>query len=141
MSFNPYLFFSGDCADAFAFYSEVFGVEARVMTNADLPDDAEPMPGAEPSHVMHAAIELGGSFLMGSDDPSGSGGPKAGFCVSYSAPDVESVHRVVDALAAGGEMSMPVIETFWAPAFGMLTDRFGVSWAIDTFPVEGDQPA
>lgn len=131
MSFNPYLFFSGDCAEAFQYYSEVFGTEARVLTMADVPE-SEAMPGSEPHHVMHAAIDIGGSLLMGSDDPTGDGGPKTGFSVSYSAPDVASVHRVVEALADGGEVTMPVSETFWTPAFGAVTDRFGVPWMIDT---------
>ncbi len=140
MAFNPYLFFSGDCAEAFALYSKVFGVEAEVMTHADLPPDAEPMPGAEPHHVMHAAIAIGDSFLMGSDDPTGTGGPKVGMAVSYTAPDIESVHRVVDALAAdGGTVDMPVEATFWAPAFGGVTDRFGVAWLIDVAHEDSDQ--
>lgn len=135
MSINPYLFFSGNCAEAFAFYSTVFGVDAQVMTNADLPPGTEGMPGP-PTNVMHASIEIGGSFLMGSDDPSGDGGPRVGFAVAYTAPDVASVHRVVDALAEGGEVTMPVTETFWSPAFGMLTDRFGIAWMVDTVPVD-----
>ncbi len=136
MSFNPYLFFSGDCAEAFAFYSDVFGVKAEVMTHADLPEGAEPMPGAEPSMVMHAAITIGDSYLMGSDDPTGTGGPKEGFAVSYSAPDVATANRVFEALSQGGEVGMPMSETFWAPAFGTLKDRFGVSWMVDTYPEE-----
>lgn len=140
MSFNPYLFFSGNCTEAFAFYSEVFGVPARVMTHADVPEGTETMPGVDPSLVMHASIELDGSFLMGSDDPSGTDGPKVGFSVSYTAPDVPAAHRVFDALAEGGEVTLPVSATFWAPAFGMLTDRFGVAWMIDTALSESDQP-
>lgn len=136
MSFNPYLFFSGDCAEAFAFYARVFGVDATVMTHGDLPADAERMPGADPSHVMHASIELDGSFLMGSDDPTGDGGVKVGFAVSYSAPDVDAVHRTVAALAEGGAVTLPVTPTFWSPAFGMLVDRFGITWMVDTAAVE-----
>jgi PhnB protein len=131
MSFSPYLFFTGNCAEAFAFYADVFGVEARVVTAADVPPGAE-MPGVDPSTVMHAAIELDGSFLMGSDDPSGDGGPKAGFSVAYTAPDADACRRLVDALSAGGEVTLPVTETFFSPAFGMLKDRFGVAWMIDT---------
>lgn len=137
MSFNPYLFFSGDCAEAFAFYSRVFGADAQVMTNADVPPGTDPMPD-DPSSVLHASIELGGSYLMGSDDPSGDGGPKAGFAVSYSAPDADAVQRIFDALAEGGAVTMPVGPTFFSPAFGMLTDRFGVAWMIDTFAAEAD---
>lgn len=134
MTVNPYLFFSGDCAAAFDFYSSVFGVEARVITNADLPEGVEPAPGAEPASVMHAAIPLGESVLMGSDDPTGTGGAKTGFAVAYTAGDVDDVHRLVAALSEGGRVDMQVAETFWAPAFGGVTDRFGVSWLIDTLP-------
>lgn len=130
MSFDPYLFFSGDCAEAMAFYSEVFGVEAEVMTHADLPPDAEPMPGAEPHHVMHASIAMNGALLMASDDPSGTGGPKEGFAISYTAADEAEVERVCNALAEGGRVDMPVEATFWSPAFGAVTDRFGVSWMV-----------
>lgn len=140
MSFHPYLFFSGDCAEAFAFYSEVFGVEARVMTNGDVPP-GDAMPDVDPSTVMHASIELDGSYLMGSDDPSGDGGPKKGFSVAYTAPDAEAVQRTFDALAVGGEVTMPVGSTFFSPAFGMLTDRFGVSWMIDTFSLDAPSPS
>lgn len=74
MSFSPYLFFSGNCAEAFAFYSKVFGVDAMIVTNADMPSE-EAMPDAGPATVMHAAIDLNGSVLMGSDDPSGTVAP------------------------------------------------------------------
>ena len=131
MSFHPYLFFSNsECAEAFRFYHEVLGGELYVMTHADLPPDAEPMPGAEPHHVMHAAITLNGSLLMASDDPTGTGGPKEGVAISYTAEDEAEVHRVFDALAEGGRVDMPVEATFWAPAFGGVTDRFGVAWLV-----------
>lgn len=135
MSFNPYLFFSGNCAEAFAFYGEVFGIAPTVMTNADVPPGSDPMPG-DASTVMHASIPLNGSYLMGSDDPSGDDGAKTGFAVSYSASDPADAHKVFDALAQGATVTMPVGETFWSPAFGMLTDRFGVAWMIDTTPAE-----
>lgn len=133
MSFNPYLMFSGgECAEAFRFYGTVFGVEPRIMTNADVPPGQEAMTGAAPEAVMHAAIEINGGFLMGSDDPEGDGGPKLGFAVSYSATDPDDARRVFDQLADGGTIGMPVSETFWSPAFGMVTDRFGIPWMIDT---------
>lgn len=138
MSFNPYLFFSGNCAEAFAFYGRAFGVEPQVMTTADMPPGQEPMTGADASTVMHASIELNGAFLMGSDDPTGDDGAKAGFAVSYTASDAADANRVFAALAEGGTVTMPVSETFWSPGFGMLTDKFGVAWMVDTAPAEGD---
>lgn len=132
MSFTPYLFFSGTCADAFRRYQAVFGGDLEVMTHADLPPDAEPMPGAEPHHVMHAAIKVGDALLMGSDDPTGDGGPKVGIAVTYTAPDVETARRVFDELAEGGEITMPFRKEFWSEGFGTCTDAFGVPWMIDT---------
>lgn len=132
MSFSPYLFFSGDCAEAFQRYHEVFGGDLQVMTHADLPPGAEPMPGAEPHHVMHAAITIGDALLMGSDDPTGDGGPKTGVGVAYSSPTVEETKRIFAALAEGGEVQMEVEPTFWSPGFGSCVDRWGVSWMLDT---------
>jgi PhnB protein len=132
MSFNPYLFFGGDCADAFRRYQEVFGGELSVMTHADLPEGAEPMPGAQPHHVMHAALTVGDGLLMGSDDPTSDGGPKVGVAVAYTAPDVETARRVFEALAEGGKVDMPFEATFWSRGFGACNDRFGIPWMVDT---------
>lgn len=137
MSFNPYLFFSnGQCREAFTRYHEIFGGELQVMTHGDLPEGVESMPGADPTHVMHASITLGGSLLMGSDDPTGDGGPRLGIALSYSAPDVASGQRILAQLAEGGEVTMPWEVVFWSPGFGSCTDRFGVPWMIDV-----EQPA
>lgn len=137
MSFVPYLFFSGNCDEAFKRYKEVFGGELQVMTFADLPEGAESMPGAEPHHVMHAALVVGDTSIYGSDDPTGDGGPKTGIGVAYSAPDVAEAKRIFDELCEGGEVTMPFEATFWSPGFGSCNDRFGVPWMIDT---ETEQP-
>lgn len=139
MSFNPYVFFSdGKCAEAFRWYHEVFGGELQIMTNADLPEGEEPMPGGEPHHVMHASIALGDSFLMGSDDPTGDGGPKLGVAVTYTAPDSEEGKRVFQALSEGGQVFMEFEPTFFSKGFGSFIDRYGVNWMVDT---EGDPNA
>jgi len=134
MSVHPYLFFSGGtCAEAFRHYHDVLGGELQVMTFADAPaGEAEGMPGAEPHHVMHASIRLGDCHLMGSDDPTGDGGPKAGIAVSYTAPDTATGERVLARLAEGGELQMPFEATSWSPGFGACVDRWGVSWMVDT---------
>lgn len=132
MSVHPYLFFSGDCAAAFQWYRQVFGGELTIMTNADLPEGAETAPGAEPQHVMHASLTFGDGTIMGSDDPTGDGGPKVGLCVAYTAPDEQAAELAFRALADGGEVTMPFAATFWSRGFGMCTDRFGVPWMVDT---------
>jgi PhnB protein len=132
MSFHPYVFYSnGQCAEAFRRYQEVFGGELQVMTNADTPEGVDPMPGASPEHVMHASIALGGGFLMGSDDPTGDGGPKSGVAVSFSAADEQEGKKVFEALAEGGEVTMPFEPTFFSKGFGTCIDRFGVNWMVD----------
>jgi PhnB protein len=133
MSFHPYLFFSGGtCAGAFRRYQEVFGGELQVMTNADAPEGVESMPGAEPGHVMHASLTVGDGLLMGSDDPTGTGGAMVGVGVAFTAPDEGEAERIFDALAEGGEVTMPFGATFWSKGFGACNDRFGVPWMIDT---------
>jgi PhnB protein len=132
MSFHPYVFFSGNCAEAFQRYQQIFGGELQVMTNADVPEGAG-MPGADPQAVMHASLTLGeGRLLMGSDDPTGDDGAKVGSAVCYIAPDEQDAKRAFEALADGGESTMPFSATFWSKGFGMCTDRYGVPWMIDT---------
>jgi PhnB protein len=130
--FHPTLFFSdAKCREAFEWYQQIFGGDLQIITAADLPEGADPMPGAEPHHVMHAALSLGGGLLMGSDDPTGDGGPKVGVAVTWSAPDVDEAKRVFAALTEGGETFMPFAPTFWSPGFGAGTDRYGVQWMVD----------
>lgn len=138
MSFTPYIFFSGNCGEAFRRYREIFGGELELMTHAELPPDAEPMPGAEPHHVMHAALTLGDGLLYGSDDPTGDDGPKLGVAVTFTASDVATAERVFAALSEGGEVEMELEPTFFSTAFGACIDRFGVSWMVDTVtPTDG----
>lgn len=132
MSFNAYLFYSGDCAEAFRRYQEIFGGELQIMTHADLPEGAEPMPGAEPHHVMHASLTTSDGMFMGSDDPTGDGGPKVGLAITYTAPDEQTAKQVFEGLAEGGEVAMAFAPTFWSRGFGACNDRFGIPWMVDT---------
>ncbi|HEX4822340.1 MAG TPA: VOC family protein [Acidimicrobiales bacterium] len=133
--FNAYLFFSGTCREAFTRYHEIFGGELFVMTNADAPDGG--MPGAPADAVIHAAIKLdNGGLLMASDDPGGDGSGTKGVSVSYTAKDTGEAKRVFDALAEGGEVTGPMQETFFAPAFGTCTDKWGVAWMVTTEPAQ-----
>jgi PhnB protein len=132
MAFRPYLAFAGNCREAFTCYQEIFGGELVLLTMADAPPDAAPPPpGAKADAVMHAALTSGDELLMGADDPSGGfGGQVSGMCVNYSVADVAAAKRVFDALSEGGQIQMPVGQTFFSPAFGMCTDRFGTPWMV-----------
>ena len=132
MVFQPYLAFAGNCREAFTRYQEIFGGDLRLLTWTDMPQDTgTPASEAKPDAIMHAALAFNDGFLMGADDPSGGfDGHVRGMCVNYPAADGAAAKRVFDALSEGGEIQMPIGETFFSPAFGMCTDRFGTPWMI-----------
>jgi PhnB protein len=129
MAFRPYLFFGGNCREAFTRYQEIFGGELTLMAMKDVPGE-EPPPGQE-DVIMHAAISIGDDLLMASDDPTTDGfGPVQGIMVSYDASDEGDAKRVFDALAEGGTVTQELMPTFFSTAFGMCTDRFGTPWMV-----------
>lgn len=132
MAFRPYLAFAGNCREAFTRYHEIFGGELVLLTMADTPPDAGPPPPADKAHlIMHAALMGAGELLMGGDDPVGNfDGQVQGMCVNYALTDAGEATRVFDALCEGGQVQMPLGETFFSPAFGMCTDRFGTPWMV-----------
>jgi PhnB protein len=137
MTFHPYLFFGGNCRQAFTRYNEIFGGELTVMTMADAPAGEGEVPAGKEDYVIHAAIVGGDALLMGSDDPmSDDFGPVQGMMVSYSATDADDAKRVFDALAEGGQVNQELIETFFSPAFGMCVDRFGTPWMVSAEPAQ-----
>lgn len=133
MAFRPYLFFGGNCREAFARYEEIFGGELMVMTMGDMPGEAP--PAAKADLVLHAALTIGDDMLMGSDDPmSDQFGPVQGMMVSIDTADVAEAERVFEALAEGGTVMQKLEPVFFAPAFGMCTDRFGTPWMVSARP-------
>lgn len=131
MAFHPYLFFSGTCRPALTRYQEIFGGELVMMAMGDMPASEEPPPPEQADMIMHAALSFGDNLLMASDDPTGDGGPVKGVSVNYTTGDHDEAERVFAALSEGGEISMPMSETFWSPKFGMCVDRFGIPWMIN----------
>ncbi|MBV9951614.1 MAG: VOC family protein [Acidimicrobiia bacterium] len=128
MAFRPYLFFGGNCRDAYTRYGEIFGGEVTILTMKDVP--GETPPGQE-DVVIHAALKVGDELLMGSDDPVNVPfGPVQGMMCSYDAADVADANRVFDALAEGGTVNQKLEPTFFSVAFGMCTDRFGTPWMV-----------
>jgi PhnB protein len=128
MSFTPYLNFNGTCRAAMTRYQEILGGELYVMGADDLPADESITPDWNPELVVHAALRVDGSMIMASDAPGS--GPSSGTHVHWEAKDVEDAKRVFEALAEGGEVDMAIEETFWAPAFGSCTDRWGTLWMV-----------
>src|SRR5213075_2710678 len=122
MSFDPYLYFSGNCREAFTQYQEIFGGELFMMKMSEAPADG-PVPEGQADLIIHASLNVNGALLMASDDATGTGGPKSGISVSYSATDTDDAKRVFEALAEGGDVTQALTETFFSPSFGMCVDR------------------
>ena len=135
MSFHPYLFFSGNCRDAFTRYNEILGGELFLMPMSEVPDGTE-VPAGQPDLIIHAALTVDGSLLMASDDPTGDAAGATGISVSYVAKDAGETKRIFDALAEGGQVTAPLAETFFSPMFGMCVDRFGIPWMVNAEAAE-----
>ena len=129
---EPYLFFGGRCEEAIEFYRKALGAQVEmVMLFNDSPQPLPPgviQPGFE-NKVMHASMTIAGHRIMVSDGRNDDIGFK-GFSLSLSLPAVVEVENAFSALADGGHILMALGSTFWSPLYGMLIDRFGVSWML-----------
>jgi PhnB protein len=130
MSVTPYLFFDGRCEEAIEFYKKTLGAEVGMMMRfKDAPDKTMCTPGTE-NKVMHACLRIGGTDVMASDGRVQNKPKFEGFALSISPKDEADAERLFKALADGGQVQMPLAETFFAKSFGMVADRFGVGWMI-----------
>lgn len=130
---NPYLFFDGQCAEAFDFYRSIFDGEPLINRYSDMPGDSS-MDPADADRVMHAVLPLGeGQALMGADQPPGSGTTTYGdsMAVSVAPASAEEGRRIFAALAEGGEVQLPYEHQFWGADFGMCRDRYGIKWMVN----------
>ena len=128
---ESYLFFDGTCAEAMRFYERTLGGKLEMMmTYGESPEPEQCPPGSK-DRIMHANLILDGRNLMASDTPAGQAGTGMnGFSLSLAYPSADEARRIFDKLADGGKVTMPVNKTFWAEAFGMVTDRFGTPWMV-----------
>jgi PhnB protein len=125
----PYIFFDGRCEEALNFYKEAIGVAPGMMMRFGESPDQEGMKAAK-DKIMHAEFRLGESTVFCSDGWA-QGNPKfEGFALAIAADNKADCEKKFNALAAGGEVTQPLIETFFAQSFGMLKDKFGVQWML-----------
>jgi PhnB protein len=128
---DTYLFFDGNCAEAMRFYERTLGGKLEMMTHAQSPV-ADQVPPGSAERIMHARLSIDGRNLMASDSMIDQPyGGMRGFSLALIYPTVAEAKRIFDGLAEGGQVTMPLQKTFWAEAFGMLTDRFGTPWMIN----------
>jgi PhnB protein len=131
MQLNAYLMFDGQCEAAFRFYEQALGGTIVAMMTFGESPMAEQTPAELRGQIMHARLIVGDTVLMGSDAPGERYEPMKGFSVALGVDEPGEAERVFNALAAGGTVTMPIQETFWAHRFGMLIDRFGTPWMIN----------
>jgi PhnB protein len=136
---NPYLIFNGNCEAAFLFYQSVFGGEFPYLGRfGEMPpsDDPNcpPPPAEEANRIMHVSLPISKeTILMGSDSTSQSGDVIVGtnISVSINAESRAEADKLFNGLSAGGNVIMPMTNTFWGAYFGMFTDKFGINWMVN----------
>jgi PhnB protein len=137
MKVNPYLFFDGRCEEAIDFYKRALGAEVlMLMRFSESPDPPPPgmvAPGSE-NKIMHAAMRIGETDVMASDGRAMGKPEFKGVTLSLSASSEAEADRLFNALGDGGQVQMPIGKTFFSPRFGMVADRFGVSWMVVMAP-------
>jgi PhnB protein len=130
MKVQPYLFFNGRCDEAIAFYKKSVGAELGMLARfKDSPNPEHAGPGWG-DKVMHAELKIGESTLLFSDGRGESKTSFENFSLTIIVEDPPTAERLFASLAEDGEIIMPVAKTFYSPAFGMLSDKFGVTWMV-----------
>ena len=128
MKMYTYVNFAGKCAEAFRFYEQQLGgTITMLMTHGQAPDQSNVKPDWKAA-VLHARISIGGTELMGADIPNAQ--PMRSSYLSLNVESDGEAERIFSALSDGGEVFMPMQETFFATRFGQLRDRFGLNWMI-----------
>ncbi len=133
MSVQPYLTFGGRCQEAVEFYRDALGAEVEMLMRFKESPDTPP-PGMMPDNwgdkIMHACLKIGDTKLMASDGCASSEKSFQGFSLSLTAANEAEAERKFAALSDHGQVTMPLGKTFFSSRFGMLVDRFGVSWMV-----------
>ena len=130
MKLHTYLNYGGNCREAFRFYEKHLGGKiTMMMTHGEMPNPGEVAPGMK-NAVLHARLALGETELFGSDVPPERFQPMRSAYLSLSVESTGEAERVYALLSDGGQIFMPMQETFFAFRFAMLRDKFGTSWMI-----------
>jgi PhnB protein len=130
MKLHTYLNYGGNCAEAFRFYEQHLGGRISTMlTHGQAPDQSQVSPASK-NTILHARMTLGDAELMGADVPPDRFQPMRSVYLSLTVATSEEAERIYNLLADGGQIFMPMAETFFAFRFAMLRDRFGTSWMI-----------
>jgi PhnB protein len=128
MTLNTYVNYNGNCAQAFRFYEQHLNARiTMLMKHAEAPGGSR-APAEWNDRVLHARLSIGGTELLGADIPDAQ--PMRSAYLALSVDSAAEAERVYSLLSEGGQVFMPMEETFFAERFAMLRDRFGTSWLI-----------
>lgn len=137
MQVLAYLNFDGRCEEAIEFYRRTLGAEVEMLMRFnDSPEPCAPgvLPPGSENKVMHASFRIGETTLMASDCHSAGKPSFQGISLAINPADEAKAKVIFAALAEGGKVQSPLTKTFFSPAFGVVSDRFGVSWMIHVNP-------
>lgn len=130
MLVQPYLIFNGRCEEALNFYKNAIGAEVTtLMRFKDNPEPNQSSPGVA-DKIMHSSFRVGETDVMASDGRCDDRIIFQGFALSITAVNAAEADNLFAALSEGGQVQMPMTETFFSPRFGMVADKFGVSWMV-----------
>ena len=130
MQVQPYLFFDGRCDEAIEFYKQTLGAKVdMLMRFKEAPDQGMVTPESR-EKVMHCAFHVGETQVLASDGHCMGKPSFQGFGLALTAKDDAEAERLFGALGEGGQVQMPMGETFFAARFGMVADKFGVGWMV-----------
>lgn len=131
MKLHPYLFFAGNAEEALHFYKDALGGEVIMLSRFG----ESPMPCDDDwkQKIMHARLQFGDDNLIMISDPmkGNSISTHGNIQLSIGLDDEEKTKQIFDKLAADGRVTMPLAKQFWGDLYGMLQDRFGISWMLN----------
>ena len=132
MQIQPYLFLDGRCEEALKFYGDAIGAKVEMLMRwKDCPEKGSAGARRRPmTRSCMPAFASGNSTILASDGNCSGESKPQGFALSLTAKDPAEAQRLFDALGKGGQVQMPIGKTFFSPAFGVLADKFGVSWMV-----------
>jgi PhnB protein len=131
MKVTTYLNYGGNCAEAFRFYEKHLGGKiGMMMTHGEMPGQSSEVTSEWKKAILHASLTIGGTVIMASDVPPDRFQPMRSVYLCLGLDSDAEAERLFKLLAEGGEVFMPMQDTFFASRFAMLRDKFGTSWMI-----------
>ena len=134
MQIEPYLFFEGRTEEALEFYGSKLGAKVEFLVRYKDNPDPKYNPPNSAEKVMHSCFRIGDTQLMASDGDCSGRANFQGISLTLNAASPAEAQKHFTALAEGGQVQMPLNETFFAQSFGMVADRFGVNWMVIAGP-------